>query len=100
MNLKLVGEKSIGKAEYYYRGDILGVMQTLRQACWDVNKKSIPGEMITVESEFQKMMLMTEYHLGVSNVKAMLMLSLAFAGLQDEEKDPMKIGLPPEWPGE
>ena len=104
MNLKPVGKKSIGKNAHYYWGEPLEVMKRVRRACWDINNKSYPEELIAVESRFQKMWFMTEYYLGMKNTligAGALSTGLAVILLQGEEEDPGPgIGLPPAWPGE
>ena len=104
MNLKPVGKKSIGKTAHYYWGEPSEVMKRVRRACWDVNNKSYPEELIAAESRFQKMWFMTEYYLGMKNTligAGALSTGLAVILLQGEEEDPGPgIGLPPAWPGE
>jgi hypothetical protein len=103
MNLKPVGKKSIGKTAHYYWGEPSEVMRRVRRACWDVNNKSYPEELITDESRFQKMWFMTEYYLGMKNTligAGALSTGLAVILLQSEEDPGPGIGLPPAWPGE
>jgi len=103
MNLKPVGKKSIGKTAHYYWGEPSEVMRRVRRACWDVNNKSYPEELITDESRFQKMWFMTEYYLGMKNTligAGALSTGLAVILLQSEEDPGPGIGLPPSWPGE
>ena len=103
MNLKPVGKKSIGKTAHYYWGEPSEVMKRVRRACWDVNNKSYPEELIAVESRFQKMWFMTEYYLGMKNTligAGALSTGLAVILLQGEEDPGPGIGLPPGWPGE
>ena len=103
MNLKPVGKKSIGKTAHYYWGEPSEVMKRVRRACWDVNNKSYPEELIAVESRFQKMWFMTEYYLGMKNTligAGALSTGLAVILLQGEEDPGPGIGLPPSWPGE
>ena len=103
MNLKPVGGKSIGKTAHYYWGEPSEVMRRVRRACWDVNNKSYPEELITDESRFQKMWFMTEYYLGMKNTligAGALSTGLAVILLQGEEDPGPGIGLPPAWPGE
>jgi hypothetical protein len=103
MNLKPVGKKSIGKTAHYYWGEPSEVMRRVRRACWDVNNKSYPEELITDESRFQKMWFMTEYYLGMKNTligAGALSTGLAVILLQGEEDPGPGIGLPPAWPGE
>ena len=103
MNLKPVEGKSIGKTAHYYWGEPSEVMRRVRRACWDINNKSYPEELILVESGFQKMWFMTEYYLGTKNTligAGALSTGLAVILLQGEEDPSPGIGLPPEWPGE
>ena len=103
MNLKPVGKKSIGKTAHYYWGEPSEVIKRVRRACWDVNNKSYPEELITAESRFQKMWFMTEYYLGMKNTligAGALSTGLAVILLQGEEDPGPGIGLPPAWPGE
>ena len=103
MNLKPVGKKSIGKTAHYYWGEPSEVMKRVRRACWDVNNKSYPVELIADESRFQKMWFMTEYYLGMKNTligAGALSTGLAVILLQGEEDPGPGIGLPPSWPGE
>ena len=103
MNLKPVGKKSIGKTAHYYWGEPSEVMKRVRRACWDVNNKSYPEDLIADESRFQKMWFMTEYYLGMKNTligAGALSTGLAVILLQGEEDPGPGIGLPPGWPGE
>ena len=103
MNFKPVEEKSIGKTAHYYWGEPSEVMKRVRRACWDVNNKSYPEELIADESRFQKMWFRTEYYLGMKNTligAGALSTGLAVILLQGEEDPGPGIGLPPSWPGE
>ena len=105
LSLKPVGGKSIGKAVYYYRGNLSGLMKNVRRACWTVNNKPVPKELVTNETGFQRMILMTDYYLGMNNTLigagALSAAGLAVFLMRNGHKnEPPGIEFPPDWPGE